>query len=102
MLFPTNAAFAKPEVHEYLESQYVSYAIGFLAKGVLQEHIKANCLLRVAICCIAAHRASTLARDASAMSVGVEGRAQKRQHHISRCEALLFSNGYLVQQGLVG
>jgi hypothetical protein len=40
LLFRADAAFAKPEVYEYLEPRYIGYAIRLPANEVLQEHIK--------------------------------------------------------------
>jgi hypothetical protein len=40
LLFRGDAAFAKPEVYEYLEPQNIGYAIRLPANEVLQEHIK--------------------------------------------------------------
>ncbi|MFC1904182.1 IS1380 family transposase, partial [Chloroflexota bacterium] len=40
LLFRADAAFAKPEVYEYLESRDIGYAIRLPANEVLQEHIK--------------------------------------------------------------
>jgi hypothetical protein len=40
LLFRGDAAFAKPEVYEYLEPRDVGYAIRLPANEVLQEHIK--------------------------------------------------------------
>jgi len=40
LLFRADAAFAKPEVYEYLEPRHISYAIRLPANEVLQEHIK--------------------------------------------------------------
>jgi hypothetical protein len=39
-LFRADAAFAKPEVYEYLEPRDIGYAIRLPANEVLQEHIK--------------------------------------------------------------
>jgi hypothetical protein len=40
LLFRADAAFAKPEVYEYLEQRGIGYAIRLPANEVLQEHIK--------------------------------------------------------------
>ena len=40
LLFRADAAFAKPEVYEYLEPRDIGYAIRLPANEVLQEHIK--------------------------------------------------------------
>ena len=40
LLFRADAAFAKPEVYEYLEPRHIGYAIRLPANEVLQEHIK--------------------------------------------------------------
>ena len=40
LLFRGDAAFAKPEVYEYLEPRDIGYAIRLPANEVLQEHIK--------------------------------------------------------------
>jgi hypothetical protein len=40
LLFRADAAFAKPEVYDYLESRDIRYAIRLPANEVLQEHIK--------------------------------------------------------------
>ena len=40
LLFRADAAFAKPEVYEYLEPRDIGYAIRLSANEVLQEHIK--------------------------------------------------------------
>jgi hypothetical protein len=40
LLFRADAAFAKPEVYEYLEPRYIGYAIRLPANELLQEHIK--------------------------------------------------------------
>ena len=40
LIFRADAAFAKPEVYEYLEPQGIGYAIRLPANEVLQEHIK--------------------------------------------------------------
>ena len=40
LLFRADAAFAKPEVYEYLEPRDIGYAIQLPANEVLQEHIK--------------------------------------------------------------
>lgn len=40
LLFRGDAAFAKPEVYQYLETQHIGYAIRLPANDVLQEHIK--------------------------------------------------------------
>jgi len=39
LLFRADAAFAKPEVYEYLEPRHIGYAIRLPANEVLQEHI---------------------------------------------------------------
>ena len=40
LLFRGDAAFAKPEVYDYLEPQDIGYGIRLPANEVLQEHIK--------------------------------------------------------------
>jgi len=40
LLFRGDAAFAKPEVYEYLEAKGIGYAIRLPANQVLQEHIR--------------------------------------------------------------
>ena len=40
LLFRGDAAFAKPEVYEYLEPRHIGYAIRLPANEVLQEHVK--------------------------------------------------------------
>ena len=40
LLFRADAAFAKPEVYEYLEPRDIGYAVRLPANEVLQEHIK--------------------------------------------------------------
>jgi len=40
LLFRADAAFAKPEVYEYLEQRDIGYAVRLPANEVLQEHIK--------------------------------------------------------------
>ena len=40
LYFRADAAFAKPEVYEYLETRRIGYAIRLPANEVLQEHIK--------------------------------------------------------------
>jgi len=40
LLFRADAAFAKPEVYEYLEPRHIGYAIRLPANEVLQEHIE--------------------------------------------------------------
>ena len=40
LLFRADAAFAKPEVYEYLEAEGMGYAIRLPANQVLQEHIR--------------------------------------------------------------
>jgi len=40
LLFRADAAFAKPEVYEYLKSRDIGYAIRFPANEVLQRHIR--------------------------------------------------------------
>ena len=39
LLFRADAAFAKPEVYEYLEPRHIGYSIRLPANEVLQEHI---------------------------------------------------------------
>jgi hypothetical protein len=39
LLFRADAAFAKPEVYEYLEPRHIGYVIRLPANEVLQEHI---------------------------------------------------------------
>ena len=40
LLFRADAAFAKPEVYEYLESRDIGYAMRLPANEVLQRHIR--------------------------------------------------------------
>jgi hypothetical protein len=40
LLFRGDAAFAKPEIYEYLEPRHIGYAIRLPANEVLQEHVK--------------------------------------------------------------
>jgi len=40
LLFRADAAFAKPEVYEYLEPRHIGYSIRLPANEVLQEHIE--------------------------------------------------------------
>ena len=40
LLFRADAAFAKPEVYDFLDSRHIGYAIRLLANKVLPGHIK--------------------------------------------------------------
>jgi hypothetical protein len=40
LLFRGDAAFAKPEIYEYLEPRHIGYAIRLPANEVLEEHVK--------------------------------------------------------------
>ena len=40
LLFKGDAAFAKPEIYEYLEPRHIGYAIRLPANEVLEEHVK--------------------------------------------------------------